>query len=231
MLTRCTSITRPTATSTSLVAPSATDSGTAKLGASTCLGGSLGVLARSAYQGASNRRSAHAAPGSQPGVPSPRSVSHALRGFIFDVRAALFHAADALRFFPSKLYSFGPTFPHSSCGDPSSTLPVHCRCRPVTRRPRGLLSDQKPYLRHGGISRRIEAVAPLVVSSPETLACAKSSNGWPFSTGLASLDVGRGALQATAIIPGEPGVHPSRSDGTDSEAPRCGEAFYLRSLQ
>lgn len=64
------------------------------------LDGSHGVSSRSTYQGASSRRSAHAASGSRPEVPSPPSVSHAFRGFLLDVRAALFHAADVLRVLP-----------------------------------------------------------------------------------------------------------------------------------
>lgn len=109
------------------------------------LGGSHGVSVRSAYPGALSRRSACAAPGSQPGVPSPLSVSHALEGFILNVRAALFHAADALRFLPSKPSSSSPTLPHSSRGEPFSTFLVTRCYQPAPPRPQGFLSDQKPY--------------------------------------------------------------------------------------
>jgi len=83
-------------------------------------------------------------------------------------------------FLPSKLFSSDPTLPHSSCGDPSSTLPkVRC-CQLAPRRPRGFLSDRKPYRQPSGISRCAEAVAPLVVSSHRDQACAGNRCGWPL---------------------------------------------------
>lgn len=83
-------------------------------------------------------------------------------------------------FLPSKLFSSDPTLPHSSCGDPSSTLPeVRC-CQLAPRRPRGFLSDRKPHRQLSDISRCAEAVAPLVVSSHRNQACAGNRCGWPL---------------------------------------------------
>lgn len=143
-------------------------------------GGSHGVSVRSAYPGALSRRSARAAPGSQPGVPSLLSVSHALEGFILNVRAALFHAADALRFFPSKPSSSSPTFPHSSCGEPFSTFLVTCRCQPVPPRPQGFLSDQKPYPGRRCFTSRQGQCSPGRFLDPLTTLARAARAGWPL---------------------------------------------------
>lgn len=101
------------------------------------LDGSHGVSSRSTYQGASSRRSACAASGSRPEVPSPPSVSHAFRGLILDVRAALFHAADVLRVLPFEAFLLRPNVATlvvwGSLLDVTRSPPLPARSAPPSR--------------------------------------------------------------------------------------------------
>lgn len=194
------------------------------------LGGSLGVLVRSAYLGALSRRSAFAAPGSQPGVPSPLSVSHALEGLVLNVRAALFHAADALRFLPSKPSSSSPTLPHSSRGEPFSTFLVTRCYQPAPPRPQGFLSDRKPYPRTTVFHVASGPVLPWSFLRPNRRVCTPWSNRMAFLDEQVHRKVGRGAILATAShLLTAPRL--LAKEERQSEAPRCGEAIALRSIQ
>ena len=131
-------------------------------------------------------------------MPSPLSVSHALEGLVLNVRAALFHAADALRFLPSKPSSSSPTLPHSSRGEPFSTFLVTRCYQPAPPRPQGFLSDRKPYPRTTVFHVASGPVLPWSFLRPNRRVCTPWSNRMAFLDEQVHRKVGRGAILATA---------------------------------